>query len=129
MIGRFSAEHEAIVNGTGVLRRTAGVGDLTAMQTAVHVLAELLDPHALSEKRSLFAELRADPEFTDHVDPLCGEHREINVQPTIVAEGNLTAVIVLETLLGHHIDKEEHDLFLATVVALDGPAGERVARA
>ncbi|MGZ4554110.1 MAG: hypothetical protein ACXVXQ_11610 [Mycobacteriaceae bacterium] len=39
------------------------------------------------------AELRPDPEFTDHVDPLGGEHREINVQPTIVAEGDLTAVM------------------------------------
>ena len=126
VIGRFSAEHEAIVNATGVLRRAAQVGDLAATQTAARVLAELLDPHTRSEERSLFAELREDPEFTDHVDMLCGEHREINAQLAIVAEGDLTGMVVLETLLRRHIDKEENGLFPAAAIALDGPAWERV---
>ena len=126
VIGRFSAEHEAIIDATGVLRRAAGTGDAMAARAAARGLAELLDPHTRSEERSLFAELRQDPEFTEHVDELCGEHRQIDAQLAVVAGGDLTGVAALENLLRRHIDKEENGLFPAAAVALYGPAWERV---
>lgn len=126
VIGRFSDEHDVIINATGDLRRSAASGDLAASHTAVGVLKRLLAPHTLSEERSLFAELREDPEFTNHIDVLCAEHREINASLAIVDGGDLTGVVALEGLLRRHIDKEENGLFPAAAIALDGPAWERV---
>jgi hemerythrin-like domain-containing protein len=126
VIGRFSAEHDTIINATGTLRRAAQVGDLAATQAAVQVLADLLAPHTSSEERSLFAELRRDPEFTDHIDGLCGEHREIDARLLRITDGDLALVGALEDFLRRHIDKEENGLFPAAAIALDGPAWERV---
>src|SRR5450755_4615502 len=126
VIGRFSADHETIINATGVLRRAAETGDLPSAWAATQVLAGLLNPHTSSEERSLFAELRRDPEFTDHVDELCREHRDIDAGLAAVAAGDLAGVAALERLLRRHIDKEENGLFPAAAIALDGPAWERV---
>jgi hemerythrin-like domain-containing protein len=126
LIGRFSAEHESIINAAGVLRRAAGTGDAVTGRAAAHDLAALLDPHTLSEERSLFAELRADPEFAEHVEGLCVEHDEINRWLARVVEGDLADVVGLEKLLRRHIDKEENGLFPAAAVALAGPEWERV---
>jgi Hemerythrin HHE cation binding domain len=126
VIGRFSAEHETIINATGVLRSVAGTGDPAATSAAAQLLAGLLGPHTGSEERSLFAELRLDPEFTDHVDGLCAEHRDIDVRLAAVAGGDPAGVVALENLLRRHIDKEENGLFPAAAIALGGPAWERV---
>lgn len=126
VIGRFTAEHEAIINATGALRRAAATGDGTSTGAAVQALTDLLNPHTRGEERSLFAELRRDPEFTDHIDGLCAEHRDIDAGLAAVARGDLDAVVALESLLRRHIDKEENGLFPAAAIALDGPAWERV---
>jgi len=129
VIARYSAEHEEIINAMGVLRRAASAGDLDATAAAARDLASLLDPHTASEERSLFAELRLDPEFTDHVDGLCAEHRAIDGTIVRVGGGDLTSAAMLENMLRRHIDKEENGLFPAAVIALDGRAWERVVSA
>lgn len=129
VIARYSAEHDEIVNAMGVLRRAASAGDRDAAGVAAGDLAGLLDPHTSSEERSLFAELRRDAEFTAHVDGLCAEHREIDAALARVIEGDLAAAGMLEDILRRHIDKEENGLFPAAVIALDGPAWERVVSA
>jgi hemerythrin-like domain-containing protein len=126
VVGRFTAEHEAIINATGHLRRAAATGNPTSARAAAQSLADLLSPHTRSEERSLFTELRLDPEFTDHVDALCAEHRTIDTALEAAATGNLDDVTALESLLRRHIDKEENGLFPAAAIALDGPAWERV---
>ncbi|MHB1066001.1 MAG: hemerythrin domain-containing protein [Candidatus Nanopelagicales bacterium] len=126
VIARYSAEHDEIVNAMGVLRRAASAGDRDGAGDAARDLAGLLDPHAASEERSLFAQLRLDAEFTEHVDGLCAEHREIDAALARVAEGSLAAVGTLEHILRRHIDKEENGLFPAALIALDGPAWEQV---
>ena len=70
VIARYSAEHDEIINAMGVLRRAASAGDRDGAGAAASHLAGLLDPHTASEERSLFAELRQDAEFTEHVDGL-----------------------------------------------------------
>lgn len=129
VIARYSAEHDEIVNAMGILRRTASAGDRDGARVAVGDLAGLLEPHTSSEERSLFAELRRDAEFTAHVDGLCAEHREIDSTLARVVEGDLAAAGMLEDILRRHIDKEENGLFPAAVIALDGPAWERVVSA
>ena len=129
VIARYSAEHDEIVNAMGILRRTASAGDRDGARVAVGDLAGLLEPHTSSEERSLFAELRRDAEFTSHVDGLCAEHRGIDAALARVVEGDLAAAGMLEDILRRHIDKEENGLFPAAVIALDGPAWERVVSA
>lgn len=126
MIGRLSAEHVAIINGTGALRRAALAGDGDATATAADELTSLLGSHTDDEERGLFAELRLHPEFTHHVDVLCEEHREIDAHLARVRKGDLAGVAALETLLRRHIDKEENGLFPAAAVALDGEAFDRI---
>lgn len=129
VIARYSAEHDDIVNAMGVLRRAASAGDPAGAGASARDLAGLLDPHTASEERSLFAELRLDAEFTEHVDGLCAEHREIDAALARVVDGDLAAVGTLEHILCRHIDKEENGLFPAAVIALDGAAWERVVSA
>ncbi|MBP6997934.1 MAG: hemerythrin domain-containing protein [Phycicoccus sp.] len=129
VIARYSAEHDEIINAMGVLRRAASAGDRDGAGAAASHLAGLLDPHTASEERYLFAELRQDAEFTEHVAGLCAEHREIDAALARVIEGDLAAAGMLEDILRRHIDKEENGLFPAAVIALDGPAWERVVSA
>lgn len=126
IIGRFSAEHEEIVNATGRMRRAAERGDLDATRAAVADLTRLLRPHVASEERSLFAELRDDPEFTEQIERLCAEHQEIGAGLTQVTAGDLDGVPAVEKLLRDHIDKEENGVFPAAAITLDGPAWDRV---
>ena len=129
VIARYSAEHDEIVNAMGVLRRAASASDRDGAGVAARDLAGLLDPHTASEERSLFAELRQDAEFMEHVAGLCAEHRDIDAALARVVEGDLADVGMLEDILRRHIDKEENGLFPAAVIALDGPAWERVVSA
>ena len=115
MIGRFSEEHDAIVNALGDLRRTAGDGADPSARVAA--LRGLLDPHTEAEERSLFAPLRRDPEFADVVDALCAEHTAINAALDAVEQDQPEAVAALEHLLMRHIDKEENGLFPAAIMA------------
>jgi len=126
VIGRLSTEHVAIINATGTLRRVAQAGDGDATARAIAELAALLDPHTTGEERGLFAELRDDPEFADHVDALCAEHREIDAHLARAAGGDQAEVEALENLLRRHIDKEENGIFPAAAVALDGSAWDRI---
>ena len=126
MIGRLSTEHVAIINATGALRRVALDGDNAGAAIAVEELAALLDPHTRGEEQGLFAELRLDEDFADHVDALCAEHREIDARLARVADGDHAEVQELENLLRRHIDKEENGIFPAAAVALDGAAWDRI---
>lgn len=126
VIATFVAEHEQIADSTGVLRRAAQSGDAAATHVAGKTLAAQLEPHTLSEERSIFAELRTDPEFADHVATLCDEHREIAALLARVSAGDLPAAPELERLLRDHLDKEENGLFPAAAIALSGDAWERV---
>lgn len=120
VIGELTAEHEAIINATGLLSRAAAAGDAGAARAAVEVVFSLLERHTVREELGLFAELRRDPEFTAHVDALCAEHRELDSHLSRVSGGDLGAAAALETLMRRHIDREENGIFPAAAIALDG---------
>jgi hemerythrin-like domain-containing protein len=126
VIGRFSAEHDDIVNAAGLLRRAAEAGDAAAGAAHAHALGHLLHPHTEAEEQGLFAELRLDPDFTEHVDALCAEHQALDRHLDMITGGDLSGVHAFVDLLRRHIDREENGLFPAAAVALDGPAWERV---
>jgi hypothetical protein len=126
VIARLTAEHEAIVNATGVLVRAAADADTASAQQTGRVLGALLHPHTVGEETGLFTALRADPEFTEHVESLCAEHREIDALLDRVVDGDLGAVTGLEHLLRRHIDREENGVFPAAAIALDGDTWDRL---
>src|SRR4051812_24368339 len=103
VIGRYMAEHEQIINLAGELRRAVEQGDRPQLCAAAAILREQLQPHTGSEERSLFAELRRDPEFTEHVDSLCAEHERLQVLLSAVESGDGTAFAPFELLLRQHI--------------------------
>ncbi|KGN39861.1 hemerythrin domain-containing protein [Knoellia aerolata] len=126
IIGRFTAEHEDIVNGLGDLRRSVASGVEADIASSAAALAGMLDPHTASEERSLFAELRQDEEFTDEVDQLCAEHHGLDAQLSAIAGGRHDVMADFEVALRRHIDREENGLFPAAAIALGGDAWERV---
>ena len=126
VIGRFMAEHDDIVNLTGELRRAVHRGDPEEVRAAVEKVSAALGPHTGSEERSLFAQMRKDPEFTDHIDALCREHELLEAYLTRVEAGDHTAYPLFERLVRHHIDREDNGLFPAAAIALNGPDWEWV---
>lgn len=126
VVGRFMAEHTDIINATGHLRRAAAAGDLKLAREHVATVEALLHPHASSEELGLFAVLREQPDFTDHVDTLCSEHTMLDALLEDIAGGNLRATPEFVGALRRHIDKEDNGLFPAAAIALDGPEWERV---
>lgn len=126
VIGRYSAEHEDLVNASGALLRAVRSSDGDRVRTAATALREQLDAHTGSEERSLFVELRLDPDFTEHVDSLCAEHTDIHKLLAAIDCGDVALAQQFDDALRRHIDREENGLFPAAAVSLDGPAWERV---
>lgn len=126
VVGRFMAEHVDIINATGLMRRAAEAGDGEAVRRHARTVAGLLHPHTHAEEVGLFAVMREQEEFTDHVDMLCGEHVSLDVLLEEVAGGAYHRARQFEDALRVHIDKEDNGLFPAAAVSLDGPDWERV---
>jgi hemerythrin-like domain-containing protein len=125
-IAQLTAEHEQIVNLMGDVRRAMGATDATLLETATSRLTAALTRHTDGEERSLFTELRDDPELAGHVDALCAEHVDLDSRLGRLQPGGTAAVHDLEGLLRRHIDKEENGLFPAAAISLDGAAWDRV---
>lgn len=121
VIGRFMAEHTAIVNATTELRAACAAGDGTAVEQAADTLAGLLHPHTRAEEEGLFTVLRRDETFTEHLGQLCSEHDELDALLAAIRGGDHATYPQFEHLLRHHIDREDNGLFPAAAIALDGP--------
>ena len=119
LIRLLTRQHEDITNHTTALRAAVRLNDLPAAAGAAQVLAELLHPHTHLEERGLFAEMRKDDMFTEHIDSLCAEHEVLDSELAAVAAGDLSRVEPLLTLLANHIDREENGLFPAALTFLD----------
>ena len=126
LIGRLSAEHEAIANAAGRLRTAVLAGDEAL--PALDALLDLLLPHTDVEERGLFVELRAEGSLADAVTKLCAEHDDIHgvLGGVDRAAPDWPAVLAALDRLHRHIDNEEHGLFPAAVIALPIPAWDRI---
>lgn len=126
VVGRFMAEHDEIINATGEMVRAAASGDKARVRESARVVALLLHPHTRAEEVGLFTVMRAQEEFTDHIDALCGEHSSLDDLLEAVAGGALDRAPEFEKALRTHIDKEDNGLFPAAAMSLEGPEWERV---
>ncbi len=125
VIGRFMAEHTDIINASGELRRACEGGSTPQVVAAVDRVEALLHPHTRDEETGLFAVLRRQEQFTDHIESLCSEHTTLDAQLEAIrrAGADVDPVLVDTFLhdLRHHIDREDNGLFPAAAIALDSP--------
>ena len=126
VIGRFMAEHDDIVNALTRLRSSCAARDADDVPEAVSVMEHLLHPHTHAEEVGLFTTMRADEEFADHIDTLCGEHTDLDARLVRLRAGAYTEFEAFEHALRNHIDKEDNGLFPAAAIALTGPDWEQV---
>lgn len=129
VIATLMAEHEEIVNLTGDLRRAIDGASEQSVEDAADRLAALLTPHTVREERGLFAQMRSDAEFREHIDGLVDEHASIDETLERIARGDYTLFAAFERTLRRHIDKEDNGLFPAAIIALDGDTWGDVAAA
>lgn len=126
VIGRFMAEHDEIINATGLMVRAAEAEDAAEVRATADVVARLLHPHTRAEEVGLFSVMREQEEFTDHIDILCGEHLTLDELLEAVAAGAFDRAAEFEKALRAHTDKEDNGLFPASAMSLGGPEWERV---
>ena len=129
VIATLNAEHDAIVNSTYALQVAFRDQDAESAKTAGKVLAELLHPHTRREQDGLFAEMKKDVLFTEHIASLCAEHDELDTELDLIAAGDLTRITAMITLLNNHIDREENGLFPAALAYLDDAQWDVIQRA
>jgi len=119
MIAQLNAEHDAIVNSSYALEIAFRDQDVEAANTACKELGELLHPHTRREENGLFAEMKKDELFTEHVASLCAEHVELDSELEAIEAGDLESIPKMLTSLNNHIDREENGLFPAALAYLD----------
>ena len=120
VIGRFSAEHDELINLTGQLRRAVTAGRLDEVIGLVDAVATMLQPHTDAEEAGLFSVLRRDEDFTEHIDRLCGEHVGLDELLARIRAGQTELVDRFDDDLRSHIDREENGLFPASLTTLGG---------
>ncbi|MEX1909462.1 hemerythrin domain-containing protein [Janibacter sp. Y6] len=127
VVGRFTAEHVEVINTAGLLRRAVHDGVPREQVVAlVDLVRGLLDPHTRDEEVGLFAVLREDETFADHVEGLCAEHEQLDAQLNALRAGDHSVVDRLSADLREHIHKEENGLLPAAAVGLSAQDWERV---
>ncbi|WP_238329830.1 hemerythrin domain-containing protein [Ornithinimicrobium humiphilum] len=123
------AEHTEIINAAGELRRACEGGDPSQVAAAADRVEGLLHPHTRSEEVGLFAVMRRQEEFTDHIDSLCAEHTTLDAQLAAIRGADPGDPALVDRFLHdlrHHIDREDNGLFPASAIALEGPDWEEV---
>ncbi|UTT65937.1 hemerythrin domain-containing protein [Janibacter sp. CX7] len=120
VIGRFTAEHEQIINASGLLRRAAQAGRTDEVVELVDEVAALLTPHTDAEEVGLFTVLRRDEDFTEYVDALCGEHVTLDELLERIRAGESDLADRFYKELRSHIEREEDGLFPASLTTLRG---------
>lgn len=126
VIGRFTAEHEQIINATGLLRRAVAAGRTDEVVELVDEVAALLTPHTDAEEAGLFTVLRRDEDFAGYVEALCGEHVTLDELLARIRAGEADLADRFYRELRSHIEREEDGLFPASLTTLRGDDWDEV---
>jgi iron-sulfur cluster repair protein YtfE (RIC family) len=119
----YIAEHERSTHSGEEALRACERGDFVAAREHLSSMADELRAHWQGEEQGLFAVLRREELYAEHIDPLVAEHREL---AGLLASVDLTKESdrhrIREALdeLYVHIRKEEDGLFPASLTELDG---------
>lgn len=126
MIAKLTREHEEIAACAYTLTAAHRDGDVEAGRAAARELGSKLHPHAQREENGVFAELKKDDLFTEHVEELCAEHDELDRHIDAIVAGDLSYVPNLVLLLKRHIDREENGLFPSALAYLSDDQWETI---
>lgn len=126
MIAKLTKEHEEIAACAYTLTVAHRDGDVEAGRAAARELGGRLHPHAQREENGVFAELKKDDLFTEHVEELCAEHDELDRHIDAIVAGDLSYVPNLVLLLKSHIDREENGLFPSALAYLSDDQWETI---
>lgn len=128
MIAMLNAEHDAIVNASHALQTALREQDPHLAREGSETVAALLHPHTQREQLGVFAEMKLDPQFTEHIESLCAEHDELDQLLGNIGRGQLTLIPATLTLLNNHINREENGLFPAALTFLEDEQWDRIHR-
>jgi iron-sulfur cluster repair protein YtfE (RIC family) len=119
----YVAEHEQVMNLGGAAVRALDRGDGVLARTLLTEMARELRSHWQGEEDGLFAVMRGDELFDEHITPLVREHRELAALLEMVDLSDPSDQERLRRAvddLHGHIAKEEDGLFPASLTALTG---------
>ena len=119
----YIAEHERAMNHGGEAVRALDRGETDRARELLAAMAEELRSHWRGEENGLFAVMRSEDLFAEHINPLVSEHRELeglleSVDVSVSQDQDRVRKAVFD--LHEHIAKEEDGLFPASLTALDG---------
>lgn len=120
----YIAEHERAVDHGREAVRAMDRGELDVARLRLGEMFEELRSHWQGEENGLFAVMRTDELYAEHIDPLVVEHHELAAFLEVVdlsAPDDQKRVREEIEELYVHIAKEEDGLFPAALTALDGP--------
>lgn len=124
-------EHLAILDDAGDVEKALRRGNRERVLELLERLRLRLADHVKREEDGVFAALAELGEFTDEIDELTREHRELdeflrNVDPD---DPMFTERIrKMATHLAEHIDREDLGIFPVSVVTLGAPGWDTVTR-
>lgn len=121
-IGELMDQHEQITAVGAQVRHAIAGGDEPAAREALDELVGLLEPHVVWEEAGLFARMRAQGDFADHVASLEDEHVALYAALDSADEadgGWAAAVVTLLDDLDRHIYRENFGLFPGAIAVLD----------
>ena len=124
LIRDYIAEHEHVLDLGELALEEMGRGALDDAQATVDRMRAELRSHWQGEEDGVFALMRDDELYRQHIDPLIAEHRELDelLRTMDVRDEHQLAVLQEQVAeLRVHISKEEDGLFPVTLVEFSGP--------
>ena len=124
LIRDYIAEHEHVLDLGERALEEMGRGALDDAQATVDQMRAELRSHWQGEEDGVFALMRGDELYREHIDPLIAEHRELDelLRTMDVRDEHQLAVLQEQVAeLRVHISKEEDGIFPVTLVEFSGP--------
>lgn len=124
LIRDYIDEHERVLDLGHRALEEIGHGALDVAQQTVRTMREELVSHWQGEEEGVFALMRGDELYREHIDPLIAEHRELDevLRTFDVHDAEHRAMLKEQVAeLRIHISKEEDGIFPVTLVEFSGP--------
>lgn len=124
LVGKLMDDHEFVTNMFTEMRASAQARDADRLRHAAQVFKDEFVPHGELEERTIFVEMRADEAFTEAIDQLIVDHRELTQWLDRLIGGDFDLYHRFENRMRDHMDREDNGLFPASAIMIDGPTWE-----
>jgi hemerythrin-like domain-containing protein len=131
-IAELMDEHTALLDEAYEVRKALGEGDPGRAMGLLRTLVGHLDQHVHREETGIFPAMRGTGEFTDEVDQLESEHRDLDAALAgldVHASDFAQRVTDLLHTLDLHVERENLGVFPVAVVTLGADGWNTIDRA